>query len=266
MIRFQLESKSHFIELFSFVRFEYLSIDSIEDFISWSCEYFARFEQFLSKDVWIAICCRLCLSVDVESQSQSSSPSHNPRYCDQSLHFIRQSDSSQSCDKSLHFVPQSDSPLCGIISYLTSQHGGNISDRGIVNVSGSTTFDSRYPAKNAVDLLSTSYFHSQNEPNQWLCYDFKNRKIRPTHYSIHAYSNHYLRSWIFEGSIDGSIWIELDRHTDDQTTNSNHPIGTCSISNPCECQFVRLRQTGVTACGSHYLILHAMEIFGDLIE
>jgi hypothetical protein len=149
---------------------------------------------------------------------------------------------------------------------LTSEHGGNVSDRGIVTVSGSTTYDSLYPAKNAVDLLSASLFHSQNEPNQWLCYDFKNRKIRPTHYSIHAHSSHCLRSWIFEGSIDSSRWTELDRQTDDQTTNSNHPIGTFSVSNPCECQFVRLRQTGVSACGCHWLILFAMEIFGDLIE
>jgi hypothetical protein len=183
------------------------------------------------------------------------------------LHSVPQSASSQCYDKSLHFVPQSDSPLCGIISYLTSQHGGNVSDRGIVNVSWSTAYSSSYSAKNAVDLLSTSYFQSLNQPNQWLCYDFKNRKIRPTHYSIHANSsNHWLRSWIFEGSIDGSIWTELDRRTDDQSTNSNHPIGTFSISNPCECQFVRLRQTGVSACGYHYLILHAMEIFGDLVE
>jgi hypothetical protein len=177
------------------------------------------------------------------------------------------SDSAQSCDKSIHFIPQSDHPLCGIISYLTSKHCGNVSDQGIVNVSGSTTYDSSYPAKNAVDLLSTSYFQSVNQPNQWLCYDFKTRKVRPTHYSIHAHSsNYYLRSWIFEGSIDGSTWIELDHHTDDQTTNSSHPIGTFSISKHFEFQIVRLRQTGVNANGNHHLILYAMEIFGYLIE
>jgi hypothetical protein len=152
-----------------------------------------------------------------------------------------------------------------MISYLTSKYGGNVSDEGIVNVSGSTTYGSNV-AKNAVDLLATSYFYSRNEPNQWLCYDFKNRKIRPTHYAFHANSGHWLRSWIFEVSIDGSVWTELDRHTDDQTTNSSHPIGIFSVSNPCECQFVRLRQTSVSACGHHYLALHAMEIFGDLIE
>jgi hypothetical protein len=40
----------------------------------------------------------------------------------------------------------------------------------------------------AVNLLSTSYFHSLNKPNQRLCYDFKDRKVRPTHYSIQAHS------------------------------------------------------------------------------
>jgi hypothetical protein len=177
------------------------------------------------------------------------------------------SDSAQSCDKSLHFVPQSDCPLCGIISYLTSQYGATVSDEGIVNVSGSTTLSSSYPAKNAVDLLSTSFLHSLNEPNQWLCYHCKNRKVRLTRYSIHAdSSNHYLRSWIFEGSIDGSTWTELDRHTDDQTTNSSHPIGTFSVSNRCEFQFVRLPQPGVNPYGNHSLDLSAMEIFGDVIE
>jgi glutathione peroxidase-family protein len=66
--------------------------------------------------------------------------------------------------------------------------------------------------------------------------------------------------------MDGSTWTELDRHTNDQTANSNHQIGTFCISNDFECQFVRFRQTGVNAGGNHSLILYAMEIFGDLIE
>jgi hypothetical protein len=84
---------------------------------------------------------------------------------------------------------------------------------------------------------------------------------------IHAHSsNYYLRSWIFEGSIDGSTWTELNHHTNDQTTNSNVPIGTVSVSQHFKCQFVRLRQTCVNANGNHYLILFAVEFFGDLIR
>jgi hypothetical protein len=241
MIRSEIERNSEFLELFSFVRFEFLSVESIEDFTSWSCEYFEIFERFFSQNLWTAICCRLRLSVDVEYRTE--------RY-----HF-----------DGLHFIPQTPKPLSGIISYLTFHHSGNVHDRGIVNVSGSTIHSSCV-AKCAVDLLSTSLFHSLGESNQWLCYDFKNRKVRPTHYSIHGYPNCYLRSWVFEGSIDGSTWTELDRHTDDQTMNSNHRIGTFSISNDCEYQFVRLRQTGVNANGYHHLLLFAMEIFGDLIE
>jgi hypothetical protein len=46
MIRYQMESNLGFAELFSFVRFEFLSVESIEDFISWSCENFESFEHF----------------------------------------------------------------------------------------------------------------------------------------------------------------------------------------------------------------------------
>jgi hypothetical protein len=36
--------------------------------------------------------------------------------------------------------------------------------------------------------------------------------------------------------MDGSIWTELDRHIDNQTTSSNHLIDTFSVSNHFECQ------------------------------
>jgi hypothetical protein len=51
MIRCEIDSNSGFVELFSFLQFEFLSVDSIEDFISWSCEYFESFERFDSLDI-----------------------------------------------------------------------------------------------------------------------------------------------------------------------------------------------------------------------
>jgi hypothetical protein len=133
---------------------------------------------------------------------------------------------------SLHFVPEFNTPFSGIIPYLTSEHGGNVHDQQIVNVFGSSVNGSQ-EAKHAVDFLSSSHFCSINEPNQWLCYDFKNRKVRPTHYSIQPHSDNWY-GWIFEGSLDGSTWTELDGHTDDQTMNSNHPIGIFTVSTQCE--------------------------------
>jgi hypothetical protein len=124
MIRSQNERNCNFNELFSFIRFEFLSVESIQDFISLSCKNFESFEQFFSLDLWTTICCRLCLSVDVKCSTE--------RYC-------VESSTEQHRVESLHFVPQSHSPLAGIIAYLTFKHGGNVHDQGIVNVSGSTT-------------------------------------------------------------------------------------------------------------------------------
>jgi hypothetical protein len=66
--------------------------------------------------------------------------------------------------------------------------------------------------------------------------------------------------------MDGSTWTELDGHTNDQSTNSNHPIGTFPASNHFAFRYLRLRELDVNAGGQHWLILFAMEIFGDLIE
>jgi hypothetical protein len=93
-------------------------------------------------------------------------------------------------------------------------------------------------------LQSTTYFCSLNAPDQRLCYDFKNRRVRPTHYSIHACFGHYLRSWTFEGSVDGSSWFALDEQKGNSTTNSDHPIGTFSVVDGAECRFIRIRQRG----------------------
>jgi hypothetical protein len=51
MIRSRNERNCNFNELFSFIRFEFLSVESIEDFISLSCENFELFEQFFSLDL-----------------------------------------------------------------------------------------------------------------------------------------------------------------------------------------------------------------------
>jgi hypothetical protein len=58
---------------------------------------------------------------------------------------------------------KSESPLEGIIAGLTAEHGGNVSDRGIVAISGSIHSESSsYAARNATDLTNTSnYFHSK---------------------------------------------------------------------------------------------------------
>jgi hypothetical protein len=91
--------------------------------------------------------------------------------------------------------------------------------------------------------------------------------VRLTHYSFHPHSNNaYLRSWIVEGSLDGSNWSVLDRRENNDEVSSTHPIGTFTISQSNESRFLRFHQIGTNDDGSDWLILYPFELFGQLIE
>jgi hypothetical protein len=93
-----------------------------------------------------------------------------------------------------------------------------------------------------------------------------NQFMIPSHYSERAHSkNWFLRSWILEGSIDGSSWILLDEQKYSSTMNSTHPIGTFAVGHSVEYRFIRICQTGKNARGSDWLILFGFEVFGQFL-
>jgi hypothetical protein len=166
------------------------------------------------------------------------------------------------------------SSIGGIISYLTSQHGGNIHDRGIVNISAlepHNTSSSDHP-KNVADLTATNtYLCSKNQPNQMLVYDFQKLRIKPTDYSIrschcHGVNGEHLKSWVIEVSSDGSDWEEIDRPENNNELNASSLIKTFSVSKSIECRFIRLHQIGPNHQGNNYLLFSAFEVFGSLLE
>jgi hypothetical protein len=97
---------------------------------------------------------------------------------------------------------------CGIIAHLTRECGGNVHDCHAVDItsgsfeketvganpsSGALDNEPALGAKNAAKLKTTSDFQSdfhrgrediRHTRNNWLCYDFKERKILPAHYAI----------------------------------------------------------------------------------
>jgi hypothetical protein len=175
----------------------------------------------------------------------------------------------------IEIVPNVSSPLEGIISYLTREHGGNVHDRGIVKITSyqPASDSSAYAAKNAADLTANSYFFSKNASNQWLCYDFGDRCVNLTHYSIRSQynsgaDNYYPKSWVIEISKDDSTWEEVDRRENDSSLKGQNLTQLFRISRPMECRMVRLRQIGKNHYSSpnDYLRISGVEIFGNLIE
>jgi hypothetical protein len=232
--------------LFEFVLFEYLTVSSMRDFISMSSNS-SIFLERLNQSIWDRLCDRLILSVSpLRSSRRLSSPPGRT------------------------FTLKSDSRLDGIISGLTSLCGGNVHDRGLVSITDSSHYSDSYIGKIAADLgNANSCFHSNNSPDQWLCYDFKNSRVALTHYSIRTCpggtNGSHLKSWVIEISNDGSNWTEVDRRVNNNDLNGTSFIGTYSISGQVhESRFVRLRQIGKNHNGCDLLVVSAFELFGTL--
>jgi hypothetical protein len=120
-------------------------------------------------------------------------------------------------------------------------------------------------------LKADTFYLSKNERDQWISYDFCKSRIKPTHYSIRsrydsAPGRNNLRSWVIEGSIDGSNWIEIDRRDNNNELNGKNISGQFAISHPDEFRMIRLRQTGKNHAGHDHLTFSAFEIFGTFLE
>lgn len=162
--------------------------------------------------------------------------------------------------------------LNGIIDYLTKESGGNVSDNGTVKATTITDRKS-LEARNAVDLHNDNNgFISTDVSNMWLKYDFVDRKVCPTSYTIksrHDYDDNHPRSWVIEGSNTDSEsdWTILD------VRNNYNGIGGMNVCYAFEMKeqtefyrYLRIRQTGKNSSNSDYLCLSGLEYFGRLLE
>jgi hypothetical protein len=174
----------------------------------------------------------------------------------------------------------------GIMTYLTKKHGGNVHDKGIVTLTSKSVDESlhRLPKKAAdllhaqetydtllrhvADVTDNRWFQSKDEPGQWVCWDFRDLRVRPTNYTIRSMG---LKSWVIEGSVDGKNWTEIDRQTDNEKFKlaCGSFTGTFPVSKTVECRFIRLTQIErykYRLSGQYELELWAIEFFGTLFE
>jgi hypothetical protein len=266
------ETNREMFSLLEFVRWEYCSTDVINDFFDLLSDHLYE----MNVSVWAKLTGRLIPPQGTRMQFPPSVREGRLRYSDGS-----QTD--ETCD-----IPE------GIIAHLTRECGGNVHDHHIIEVtsgsfekqtyganpfSGSCKNKTEYAAKNAVDLATISIFNSAyrekeedipHTRNNWLCYDYKERRIVPTHCTIRtngdrAGSSH-LKSWLVETSEDGESWREVAREEENNQLNGKRFTGTFAVAGGGECRFIRLVNIGRNHRGSDSLCICAWEIFGTLIE
>ena len=239
------ESDLSFTSLLEFVYFEYLSVESIEEFSSFVTE---NLLENMSAGIWTRICARLALETSLKK---------NPR-----------------ASPGVMFNYDELGPLDGIIAHLTREFGGNVHDKNIVKVTASSAPNNCCPPKNAVDLGTDSIYVSDNETNAWICYEFKKHSVIPKSYSIMSYDSgpgyHNLKSWIIEVSKDGAAnsWMEIDRRENNNDLNDTLVTANFKISHvPSEgFRFIRLRQIGKDHKGGYCIKIAALELFGVLCD
>jgi hypothetical protein len=125
-----------------------------------------------------------------------------------------------------------------------------------------------------LDSLFTSAYRKNEEDiahmrNNWVCYDFKARRVMPTHYAIRTGRDRggpHLKSWLIETSKDGKSWREVAREEDNEQLHGSRFTGTFTVAGGEECRFIRLVNIGRNHYGDDSLRIAAWEIFGSLIE
>jgi hypothetical protein len=156
----------------------------------------------------------------------------------------------------------------GIIAYLTLRHDGNVHDKGIVTITSKSVnpHTSEFAVRNVADLASPGYLYSRNEPHQWVCWDFGEARIRPTHYTITCSKNALLKSWVVESSLGRGVWKVIDQRKRNKDLVKPPHTASFAVSDSAQCRFIRLTQTGKNHRGSRALSIVALEFFGAFVE
>ena len=232
-VRLRAEHDPSFTSLFEFVYFEFMSKELITDFVVFAEQ---KLIGHLNSAIWRRIA-RLFVGEESEYPRQQAGRI---------------------------FVHDPGDPLNGIITHLTRECGGNVHMKGVMEVTASS-FISGYEPQNIANIGSDSCFASNDKDASWICYDFKEKRVLPTSYSIRSsYEGRggtNPKSWCVEVSNDGEMWETLDTRVDNNDLNGafvthNFPVG----QTPCKAsRFIRLRQTGRNHVGSNHLCMSSFE-------
>jgi hypothetical protein len=161
-------------------------------------------------------------------------------------------------------------PFNGIIAGLSRKAGKNPHDAGLIRVTAHTTRTSTATdaPQNVLDHDSPSAYWSADKPFPWICFDFRQMRVRPTHYSIRSQTyqvtgGNNLKNWVVDGSDDGVFWTELDRELGNAALNTGR-VASFPLNAANRFRYLRLRLIGKNWAGNNILRLCAIEFFGSL--
>lgn len=249
------EDDQHFYDKYTFyelINFKLLSEKKFNEFIM-GLEL-----SEMSNEIW----CKLRNMIICKPNKEKRR--HNPRY-----HKKIES-------KGICYDNNPDNRFKGIIHHLCNGEYSKIKRDRIIKVYCSSYYSSNqnaYDEYHAVNFESRDSYWSSNKADSCLTYDFKERKINPSSYSIR--SNFYgdkgwnhLKNWQIEGSNDNSQWDVLDSRENEMSLDGRGLENTFDIHSDNDefYRYLRIKITGLDSNNEFILALSALEYFGDIYE
>lgn len=223
--------------LMKYVRFEYVSDEYIKSFVQ--AVGFNEIDEF----IWNSLTKRLVLPVSIAREESK-------RYLESQKTILYEG---KSFDGIIHY-------LCG--KHIDLAKGDTIR----LKASGNSI-----PNYDIFNPNWSYWWESENEPNSYIQFDFRDRKIVLFSYLIrsspHSSNEKHMISWSIEGSNDGNKWDELDRHETSEDLNSYSRARNFACCNhQTAYRYFKLKQLSSNSSGTNSLIFSNIEFFGKLIE
>ena len=157
-----------------------------------------------------------------------------------------------------------------IIQHLKEKYQENNHAQSAFCITSSSELNNNCKVGNIVEQDVDNFFESLNEANQWIQFDFKERKVLLDSYTLKTINfdqtYEHLKNWILEISNDGKNYEEIDHHENCDCIYGPLKEATFNVSCSTPQRFVRLSQIGPNWRGNDYLALNQMEFSGILYE
>ena len=243
-------NNSEYTILYETVLFSNVSSEAMKEFV------YTYDASEMSRGTWKELSKRLCQEVQRNPESESK---HAGRYSEP-----------QVKNEGTMFEYTQDKEYKGIFNYLQKQTGGKIENE--VNFTASSLYNNSYHQRYvAIFGDQRNAFRSANRANSWICFDFKEHRVVPTHYTIRSRdwcpnSNHP-KSWVIQGSNDNNSWETIDEEKDCPILNGNSVVHTFTMNHPKPTKFkyIRMYSTGPNWSNNNYLAFESFEIYGRFI-
>ena len=159
-------------------------------------------------------------------------------------------------------------PFDGICNYLTQKAGGNIHEKGVIRLSASGTSNNSF--ERVLNYQWNGYWASNNSPNSYLRFDFKDYTVQLNGYSLRArdepQGGGHPKSWVIEGSNDGKTWTTLNSQQNSDAINGRRQVHTFKLPNlTLPYRYLQMRLTDRNHRGDNFFNITNIEFFGELI-